>query len=440
MARSVTEEEKSSTRDDAGEGGEIDRSTTEIPAQGDAAEASGEAEVQALDEIEGEGEVDEHDPDDDHDAGDEADEAGDEAQASDEESDDGEDEPEELEESDESEDAAAPSVAASSDEPLPFQLPEALVEDASRLVEERTRFEQLLSAAQEGRERVSSDIYRRVTGDYEKRLASIEEEYSPIRDQILAHVRDVMGEERAVRGRLDEINEVVEELRFRRQLGEFDDEEFDARRQESTVELTELDVKLNAIESLYRTVRSLLGRDAEAVFEGDGEASQSEPTPAPAATPPLPQAPLPADEASSDPSADQTAILPTIPQGASQSQTVIVASPGGMPRESARSGSTKLRGAIVVTPLSADVPGPVRMEGRELVLGRSTTCDVVLPGATVSRRHALLRRSSNGLEVEDISSGGGVLRNGERIEGRSALQIGDQLQIGSCVLRIDAGE
>lgn len=323
------------------------------------------------------------------------------------------------------------------EEPKPrlYQLEQPLVDTAAELVAERARFEQLLEAANEGRERVSPEIYERVVEDYQTRLAAVEEKYEPVREEILDHVRSVMQEERSVRQRLEEINEVVEELRFRRQLGEFDDDEFDRRRSESTGELTELDEKLSCIESLYRTVRSLLGHDAQAILQtssgvsplsaeqvGEGESVD----------------PASDDSESSrgDPALEKTAVLQVISDEASQSKTVIVAAPGGPYLENIQAPGRAPR--VRITPLTPDVDGPVALRDRELVLGRSTTCDVVLQGATVSRRHALMRRNGDVIEIEDISSGGGVLLNGERIERLATVEIGDQIQIGGAVLRVDA--
>jgi FHA domain len=67
----------------------------------------------------------------------------------------------------------------------------------------------------------------------------------------------------------------------------------------------------------------------------------------------------------------------------------------------------------------------------EFVLGRSTDCQLSLDDPLVSRRHALLVVSQDAVEVEDLGSRNGVLVNGVRIAGRTALGPGDKVLIGS---------
>jgi hypothetical protein len=62
-----------------------------------------------------------------------------------------------------------------------------------------------------------------------------------------------------------------------------------------------------------------------------------------------------------------------------------------------------------------------------LVLGRDPTCGLVLEGSLVSRRHALLRASESGIEVEDISKHG-TLVNGEPLQG-ARVQAGSEIKL-----------
>jgi two-component system NtrC family sensor kinase len=64
-----------------------------------------------------------------------------------------------------------------------------------------------------------------------------------------------------------------------------------------------------------------------------------------------------------------------------------------------------------------------------MVLGRSSECDVTLPGALCSRRHARIIRQGDAYCIEDLGSANGTLVNGRPVA-RVELRHGDQLTIG----------
>lgn len=77
-------------------------------------------------------------------------------------------------------------------------------------------------------------------------------------------------------------------------------------------------------------------------------------------------------------------------------------------------------------------------EGRhdEFTIGRHPSCDVVLPGAAVSRRHARLVYRDGSWIIQDLGSTNGTLVNGAPV-GRCKLQPGDRLVIGDEQLLVD---
>lgn len=66
---------------------------------------------------------------------------------------------------------------------------------------------------------------------------------------------------------------------------------------------------------------------------------------------------------------------------------------------------------------------------RPLLIGREATCDVVVPDRQVSRFHARLVPSPQGVILEDLGSKNGTHRNGTLIDRQVVLQDGDTLQI-----------
>ncbi len=79
------------------------------------------------------------------------------------------------------------------------------------------------------------------------------------------------------------------------------------------------------------------------------------------------------------------------------------------------------------------------LTGRELLLGRDPSCDVVLDADDVSRRHARVREEADHHLVEDLGSKNGTFVGGERVAVR-ALAHGDLLRLGSVVLRYLAAD
>jgi ribosomal protein L40E len=65
------------------------------------------------------------------------------------------------------------------------------------------------------------------------------------------------------------------------------------------------------------------------------------------------------------------------------------------------------------------------------VIGRSSTCNLSLDDALVSRRHATITNKGDGVWVEDLGSRNGVVVNGNRIPGPTKLAHLDRVTVGS---------
>lgn len=74
----------------------------------------------------------------------------------------------------------------------------------------------------------------------------------------------------------------------------------------------------------------------------------------------------------------------------------------------------------------------------ETLLGRSPYCSVVLADTNVSREHAAIRASAEGLVIQDLGSRNGTRVNGERLNGSRELKPGDRIEIGNQQIRIEA--
>src|SRR5437016_11280392 len=76
----------------------------------------------------------------------------------------------------------------------------------------------------------------------------------------------------------------------------------------------------------------------------------------------------------------------------------------------------------------------------QFAVGRNASCQLSLDDPLVSRRHALLTVSPDGVTVEDLQSRNGVLVNGRRIHGRTLLTAGDRIVIGAQELTLLLGK
>jgi hypothetical protein len=71
-----------------------------------------------------------------------------------------------------------------------------------------------------------------------------------------------------------------------------------------------------------------------------------------------------------------------------------------------------------------------------LLIGRASSCDIVLRDQTVSRRHALLLFRDGTWVVRDLASKNGVAVNGAKV-GRCRVDPGDRLGLGLQLVEID---
>ena len=82
---------------------------------------------------------------------------------------------------------------------------------------------------------------------------------------------------------------------------------------------------------------------------------------------------------------------------------------------------------------SLGLPGT---DGARLTVGRSPSCDCVLPEECVSRRHAELRRDGARWFVRDLGSSNGTRVNGLRVSEDIEVRPGDRLSLGGATYRL----
>ena len=77
------------------------------------------------------------------------------------------------------------------------------------------------------------------------------------------------------------------------------------------------------------------------------------------------------------------------------------------------------------------------IDERLLLIGRGTEADIRIPDRSISRIHARLEPTPDGLKLEDLGSANGTFVNDVRIGGETRLRHGDRVRVGRTTLRFD---
>lgn len=88
-----------------------------------------------------------------------------------------------------------------------------------------------------------------------------------------------------------------------------------------------------------------------------------------------------------------------------------------------------------VVPAQGD-PFDQSLDEDEIVIGRSSQCQVAIADRFLSRRHARIIRRDDGWLIEDLGSRNGTLVNGHLIEGSELVHEGDEIQISGSLLHV----
>jgi hypothetical protein len=94
-------------------------------------------------------------------------------------------------------------------------------------------------------------------------------------------------------------------------------------------------------------------------------------------------------------------------------------------------GRTKVRMALpkyVLRGVSGVTFGKIFPLQSTMVIGRQSECEIPIPSEEVSRRHAELRVTPDGVMVEDLGSSNGTYINDRRIT-RQLMKAGDELRL-----------
>jgi hypothetical protein len=161
-------------------------------------------------------------------------------------------------------------------------------------------------------------------------------------------------------------------------------------------------------------------------------ADAAPPTPsAPVGPVPMPSSPPPR------PASPPGAAAPARPAARHAPRVVVV------PHPPDSAGGGRPRGFPVLATLFVNLGEELhehRIGRNKVVLGRQTSCDVLVPDTLASKQHAELRVDGRTSSIEDLKSRNGTYLSRRRVDGRVTLEDGAVLRIGNTHLLFRLGD
>ncbi|SDD87357.1 FHA domain-containing protein [Aquimonas voraii] len=109
----------------------------------------------------------------------------------------------------------------------------------------------------------------------------------------------------------------------------------------------------------------------------------------------------------------------------------VLPSASGRPAQVDDAGATRVRAALpkyLLRGVSGAAFGKTYAVVSTQVIGRHHECDISIPSEEISRRHAQVKPTADGLLVEDLGSSNGTFINGQQIQ-NGLLKNGDELRL-----------
>ncbi len=306
---------------------------------------------------------------------------------------------------------------------IQFPINQALLEDASKIKQERALIKERLIKIEEKKNDVSPSVYQKVKQDYHVKLKETTDALLEKKTDIDRELATLYETRSKVSESLEQHKEILEEFKFRFELGEFDKSNFNSSSKEEQE-------KISKFEKILAAVNSNVER-YEAIFaDEEGIADATEPS--------IKKKPARPSEKSAPPASllegsDYNIASEEEPDYfAPESE----ASHTPMMEPSVDVTKKNLTGAVDarVIMIEGETSGQEYKLGKENTIGRANTNYIVIKDAKVSRQHAVIKQTGNEFVVLDLNSSNGILVNHERVK-EHVLGDGDQVQIGDHVMQ-----
>lgn len=283
-----------------------------------------------------------------------------------------------------------------------LQIEEKLKSDVANIVEQRNFNHTLIKKATEKKDDIKLDLYKKVVTDYRNRLKHIEQEYQTLATKLIEALAVIAKCDTNIRNAFLENNDILDELRFRFEIGEFTEAELQASEADRRRIQQQLQQKIEIIDATYAECRNFLTKeDLDKAINPHSQIKKKQPA----------------------------IVTPKDEYVAAVQQEII--RPPVTPNVTANVEFSGKVESIVATLQEDDAtigeavqPGISLWDGEEerifaltteqFVIGRSPKCDICLPKQSISRKHAVITfESGNKYSLVDTSKTG-ILVNGTR--------------------------
>jgi hypothetical protein len=166
-------------------------------------------------------------------------------------------------------------------------LSDALLENMRAVVNQRQQLTAMLEQAQQQKAQVTARVFQRVIEDYRQRMAKVDKDYAPLRQEMSAELDKIRVAKQQIAVDLETHRETLEEAHFRHQVGEYSEEDLQSRLQEGEAKLQRLETLMTTANETCTIATELMGDD-EDVETPEPSPAGFEPTPPQPAAIPLP--------------------------------------------------------------------------------------------------------------------------------------------------------
>lgn len=344
-------------------------------------------------------------------------------------------------------------ISFSSDDVQNFINPD-LFEKARGLREQWNVVDDRLKKIEANRGNVKESVYQKVSSDYGKRLEETRQSFLAIKADVDSELASLRQKEDEVTRNIMAHEDTLEEAKFRQDLGEYTDGEYESI---ATSENEILETARHEQAAIQEAIQhyddifagiTLQKPEPEPVVPDEVTSSRAMPEPAPIEETPSVAPPVSAQESASP--ASPAAQQPAEAETAGEDEGPAAPPPPNVgatkPRAVSRRGEEAPKAKPAPTPEKE--PETIAEEKAQLLLyengqavgqfamndemsiGRSPSNEVVLKEPRISRRHAIIRKTGSQYMIIDNHSSNGTYVNGHQVT-EQVLRSGDKVQVGS---------
>jgi hypothetical protein len=323
------------------------------------------------------------------------------------------------------------------DQELDFPINQALLEGATKAMEEWRVIRDRLRRIEEHRDQVSEAVYERVRHDYEQKLAQATDLLLSKKEDIDGELATLYATRQKIEEQLVEHRQDHEEVKFRNTLGEYQESEFQDKSKDSQDKISKFETILSAVDTNIGRYESIFAGEEE-LFARHEETAPEEEISEVAEISSVSHAPHEIEPLTDESGyvleeEEHNYFTPSeaegTPHGREDSQTAR-ASIDPKVAEKLKASGPRPR-IVIINGENAGAAFPIK---GTTSLGRADSNSIPLKDSKASRQHAQIQKQGNEFILLDLNSSNGTFVNGERID-EHVLSNGDEIMIGDSILQ-----